>query len=77
MSAEITTIKSISATRAKAFNEGNAKGIAIYPEVGSRAVSLPLPPEVAAKMRGDIVLSYYEAAEAGGGLIAQVRTVLP
>ena len=54
-----------------------AKGIAIYPEVGSRAVSLPLPPEVAAKMRGDIVLSYYEAAEAGGGLIAQVRTVLP
>jgi P pilus assembly chaperone PapD len=54
-----------------------AKGIAIYPEVASRSVSLPLPPEVAAKMRGDIVLSYYEAPEAGGGLIAQVRTVLP
>ena len=54
-----------------------AKGIAIYPEGASRSVSLPLPPEVAAKMRGDIVLSYYEAPEAGGGLIAQVRTVLP
>lgn len=54
-----------------------AKGIAIYPEVANRSVSLPLPPEVAAKMKGDIVLSYYEAPEAGGGLIAQVRTVLP
>ncbi len=30
MSAEIAIIKSISATRAKAFNEGNANGIAIY-----------------------------------------------
>jgi len=30
MPAEIATIKLISATRAKAFNEGNAKGIAIY-----------------------------------------------
>ena len=54
-----------------------AKGIAIYPEVAGRTVSLPIPEEVAAKMRGDIVVSYYEAPEAGGGLIAQVRTVLP
>lgn len=54
-----------------------AKGIAIYPEIASRNVSLPLPPEVAAKMRGEVVISYYEAPEAGGGLIAQVRQVLP
>jgi P pilus assembly chaperone PapD len=54
-----------------------AKGIAIYPEIGSRNVSLPLSPEVAAKMRGEVVISYYEAPEAGGGLIAQVRQVLP
>lgn len=54
-----------------------AKGIAIYPEVASRSVSLPLTAEVAAKMKGDIIISYYEAPEAGGGLIAQVRTVLP
>jgi hypothetical protein len=54
-----------------------AKGIAIYPEIASRNVSLPLPPEVAAKMHGEIVVSYYEAPEAGGGLIAQVRQVLP
>ncbi len=54
-----------------------AKGIAIYPEIASRLVSLPLEPEVAAKMKGEIVVSYYEAPEAGGGLISQVRSVLP
>jgi P pilus assembly chaperone PapD len=54
-----------------------AKGIAIYPEIASRLVSLPLEPEVAAKMKGEIVVSYYEAPEAGGGLISQIRSVLP
>ena len=54
-----------------------AKGIAIYPEIASRIVSLPMSPDVAAKARGNITVSYYEAPEAGGGLIAQVRTVLP
>lgn len=54
-----------------------AKGIAIYPEISSRNVSLPLPPEIAAKMRGEVVISYYEAPEAGGGLITQLRQVLP
>jgi P pilus assembly chaperone PapD len=54
-----------------------AKGIAIYPEIASRNVSLPLEPEVAAKMHGAIVVSYYEAPEAGGRLISQVRSVLP
>ena len=53
-----------------------AKGIAIYPEVESRSVSLPIPPEVAAQLRGEVVVSYYEAPEAGGGLISQVRQVL-
>lgn len=54
-----------------------AKGIAIYPEIASRKVSLPIPPEVAVKMHGEVVISYYEAPEAGGGLITQVRQVLP
>lgn len=53
-----------------------AKGIAIYPEVASRNVSLPVSPEVAAKLKGEVVVSYYEAPEAGGGLISQVRGVL-
>jgi P pilus assembly chaperone PapD len=52
------------------------KGIAIYPEIASRTVSLNIPPEVVAKLQGEVVVSYYEAAEAGGGLISQVRTVL-
>ena len=54
-----------------------AKGIAIYPEIASRGVSLPLPPEIAVKMHGEVVVSYYEAPEAGGGLISQIRSVLP
>lgn len=54
-----------------------AKGIAIYPEVSSRKVILPLPTEIAAKMQGEVVVSYYEAPEAGGGLITQVRQVIP
>lgn len=54
-----------------------AKGIAIYPEVPSRQVSLPFGAEMAAKMHGEVVISYYEAPEAGGGLISQVRSVLP
>jgi hypothetical protein len=54
-----------------------AKGIAIYPEIASRNVSLPMPPEVAAKLHGEVVISYYEAPEGGGGLITQIRQVLP
>lgn len=53
-----------------------AKGLAVYPELQSRIVSLPLFPEQAAKMQGEVVISYYETAEAGGGLIAQLRTVI-
>ena len=53
-----------------------AKGIAVYPELGSRQVSLPLDTLSAAKMPGEVVISYFEAPEAGGGLIAQLRTVL-
>jgi P pilus assembly chaperone PapD len=53
-----------------------AKGIAVYPEIGSRQVSLPLDGISAAKMPGEVLISYYEAPEAGGGLIAQLRTVL-
>lgn len=54
-----------------------AKGIAVYPEVTSRQVLLPFDAALADKMHGDIVISYYEAPEAGGGLISQIRSVLP
>jgi hypothetical protein len=52
------------------------KGIAVYLERNSRAVALPLDAALAAKMPGEVVISYYEAPEAGGGLITQLRTVL-
>ena len=52
------------------------KGIAVYPELDARSVTLPLDAEAAAKMQGEVVISYYEAPEAGGGLITQLRTVL-
>ena len=54
-----------------------AKGIAVYPELASRTVSLPVPPEAEAQLHGEVVISYYETPEAGGGLISQVRSVLP
>lgn len=52
------------------------KGIAVYPERNTRAVELPLDAATAAKMPGEVLISYYEAPEAGGGLITQLRTVL-
>ena len=53
------------------------KGIAAYPEIARRKVSIELDPEIAAKMHGEVVISYFEAPEAGGALISQVRSVLP
>lgn len=53
-----------------------AKGIAVYPELPSRLVSLPLFPDQIASLPGEVIISYYEAPEAGGGLITQLRTVL-
>lgn len=54
-----------------------AKGIAVYPELTSRVVSLPVPAEAVAQLHGEVIISYYETPEAGGGLISQVRSVLP
>lgn len=53
------------------------KGIAVYPEITRRTVSVPLTPQIAAQLRGEVIISYFEAPEAGGGLISQVRSVLP
>jgi P pilus assembly chaperone PapD len=53
------------------------KGIAAYPETLRRTVSVSLTPALAAQLRGEVIISYFEAPEAGGGLISQVRAVLP
>lgn len=52
------------------------RGIAIYPEVDSRTVSLQLTPDQAAAMRGPVTIGYYEPADQGGGKIAELQTVL-
>lgn len=52
------------------------RGIAVYPEVDGRTVSLPLPPEVAPLITGALTIQYLEEPEAGGGLIAETRTVV-
>ena len=53
-----------------------AKGIADYPERESRIVSLFVDESAAPQMKGPITIGYYEAADAGGALIAEVKTVL-
>ena len=53
-----------------------ARGIAVYSEIDSRKVALPIPPEIAAKLKGPISIEYYEPANSGGGLITKTQLVL-
>lgn len=53
-----------------------ARGIAVYPEIGQRKVSLPLPAEIAEQMNGPISVEYYEPNNVGGGLITKTDMVL-
>ncbi len=55
----------------------SSKGIAIYSETNERSVNLPITEEAAAQMRGPITVAYHQTAEAGGGLIADVKADLP
>ena len=52
------------------------RGIAVYPEITSRKVSLPVPPEVAALLKGPLSIEYYEPKNVGGGLITKTDLVL-
>lgn len=54
-----------------------ARGIAIYPELSGRNVTLPLSPEQAAAMTGPLRFEYRELPEAGGALLAAVEGSLP
>jgi P pilus assembly chaperone PapD len=55
----------------------SSKGIAIYPETNERLVTLPITEEVAAQLHGPITVAYHQTADAGGGLIADVKADLP
>jgi hypothetical protein len=48
-----------------------ARGIAVYPEVGARIVSIRVPPEVAAALKGPVKIRYSEDRELGGGTISE------
>jgi hypothetical protein len=53
-----------------------ARGIAIYPEVTGRQVSIPIPDDLATALRGPIKIRYTEDRELGGGTITEVDTVI-
>ena len=53
-----------------------ARGIAVYPEINSRKVALPISPEVAAQLKGAVSVEYYEPGSAGGSLITKSQMVL-
>ena len=53
-----------------------ARGIAVYPEVGERKVSLRVPEDVAAKLKGPVRIRYTEDRELGGGTIDEAERVV-
>lgn len=52
------------------------RGLAMYPELQHRTISLPITPEQAAAMKGPLKFEYREMPEAGGDVIASVEAVL-
>jgi len=52
------------------------RGIAVYPEVGARKVSLRVPGELAAKLKGPVRIRYTEDREIGGGTIDEAERVV-
>lgn len=53
-----------------------ARGIAVYTEVSSRVVTLPVSPEVAAQLSGPTKVEYLEDSDTGGGTIAEAQVVI-
>lgn len=53
-----------------------ARGIAVYPEVSGRRVSLRVPPEVAAQLKGPVRIRYSEDRAIGGGTIDTAERVV-
>jgi P pilus assembly chaperone PapD len=53
-----------------------ARGVAVYAEIGSRNVSLPVSPEVAAQLLGPAKIDYLEDSDTGGGMIATAQVVI-
>lgn len=53
-----------------------ASGVAVYTEINSRIVSLPVSAEVAAQLSGPAKIEYLESSDTGGGSIAAAQVVI-
>ena len=51
-------------------------GTAVYPEVAQRSVTIPVTPEIAAKLKGPVTVQYIQDREAGGATLAEVKAVV-
>ncbi len=49
-------------------------GIGVYPEINARTVELDIAPELLAQMRGPVTVQYIEEPDAGGKVLAEVKT---
>jgi P pilus assembly chaperone PapD len=54
----------------------DARGIAVYAELAERRVIFPVDAELAAKLKGPATIQYLEDNDAGGGVIAELQTVI-
>lgn len=52
------------------------RGIAVYKEVGTRNVTLPLLPDVTGSIAGPATIQYVELREDGGSILAEAEVVL-
>jgi P pilus assembly chaperone PapD len=53
-----------------------ASGVAVYAEINSRIVALPVSPEVAAQLSGPAKIEYLESSDTGGGTMASAQVVI-
>jgi P pilus assembly chaperone PapD len=54
----------------------DARGIAVYAEVAERRVVFPIDAALVAKLKGPATIQYLEDIDAGGGVIAELQTVI-
>jgi hypothetical protein len=52
------------------------KAVAVYTEIGSRRVSIPLSPDFKGDVNGPVTVQYIETADDGANVIAETKTVL-
>ena len=54
----------------------DARGISVYADVADRRVIFPVDEALAAQLKGPVTIQYLEDVDAGGGMIAELQTVI-